>query len=476
MAAEADLTTRLRVMGLDEPTRTRLARLGPELRCGLEPALEGLYAHIRTTPELRRFFADDAAMDRARRLQLGHWQRLLEARFDTAYLASAHETGEAHWRIGFEPGAYMAGYGCLLAGLIRHLLENRARKPIWSARERERQALDLAADIAALLRAALLDMDLAITDYVRWFEDDRQRDARALQRALQELAAGKLDVTVDPELDRKTSFNATVARLRETITLAGDAARTIARGTAEIAAAADDLARRTEQQAASLEQTTTALDQLTRTVKDTARRTEAANARAAEGRQLCDTAETVIRETREAMDRIAASADEVAQVLGLIDGIAFQTNLLALNAGVEAARAGEAGRGFAVVATEVRQLAQRSAEAARHVKQLVERSTDHVARGRRQVDTTADALHRIVATLTDVATALHDIAAAARQQAAAVDDIHAAMNHLDQVTQQNAAMVQQTTAATASLADQANRLTHHIALFHLPPRTLPTAA
>jgi methyl-accepting chemotaxis protein len=238
-------------------------------------------------------------------------------------------------------------------------------------------------------------------------------------------------------------------------------------GAAEITRASDDLARRTEQQAASLEQTAAALDQITATVDKTAEGAKSARDLVAAARQDAEASGNVVSETVAAMAGIETSSREIGNIIGVIDEIAFQTNLLALNAGVEAARAGEAGRGFAVVATEVRALAQRSADAAREIKMLISTSGTQVGTGVKLVGDTGKALARIVEQVSRLNGLVMDIAASAQEQATALGQVNSAVNAMDQTTQQNAAMVEQSTAASHGLAREAEELAHLVGQFSI---------
>ena len=235
----------------------------------------------------------------------------------------------------------------------------------------------------------------------------------------------------------------------------------------EITGAADDLSRRTEQQAASLEETAAALDQITATVKKTSEGAVEATTAVASARTDADRGGEVVREAVSAMSRIESSADQIGQIIGVIDEIAFQTNLLALNAGVEAARAGDAGRGFAVVASEVRALAQRSAGAAKEIKALISASSREVGAGVALVGRTGEALDRIVGQVARVEELVREIAASAREQATGLNEVNAAVNQMDQVTQQNAAMVEQSTAASHALASECDALNQLVCGFRL---------
>jgi methyl-accepting chemotaxis protein len=236
-------------------------------------------------------------------------------------------------------------------------------------------------------------------------------------------------------------------------------------GTGEIIHAADDLSRRTEQQAASLEQTAAALDEITTTVRKTSDGAKHAQGVVSKTREDAQASGTVVQQAVAAMDSIKQSSNQITQIIGVIDEIAFQTNLLALNAGVEAARAGDAGRGFAVVASEVRALAQRSAEAAKEIKTLISASAQQVGSGVKLVGDTGEALGRIVSQVNEITAIVSAIAASAQEQATGLAEVNTAINQMDQVTQQNAAMVEQSTAASHTLAQETEELARLTATF-----------
>jgi methyl-accepting chemotaxis protein len=293
---------------------------------------------------------------------------------------------------------------------------------------------------------------------------------QALAAGLDRLASGDLAYRIDadfPGAYRKLQedFNAAMAKLEDTVRTISGATSTIQSGTGEISQAAQDLSLRTERQAATLEETAAALEEITVTVNKTAGGAAHAREAVSGAKANAEHSGQVVQRAVSAMTAIESSSREVMQITGVIDEIAFQTNLLALNAGVEAARAGEAGRGFAVVAAEVRSLAQRAAEAAKEIKALIAASTQQVSEGVSLVGETGKALERIVGQVLEINTIVTEIAASAQEQASGLAQVNKAVSEMDQVTQQNAAMVEQSTAASLALAQEATELGRLIGRF-----------
>ncbi|MFZ0268931.1 methyl-accepting chemotaxis protein [Caulobacter sp.] len=285
----------------------------------------------------------------------------------------------------------------------------------------------------------------------------------ALNEALGRLAAGdlthRITIPFSPKAESlKANFNTAAERVQDALRGISTAAAGIRAGSEEIASASDDLSRRTEQQAASLEETAAALEQITATVRKTATGANEVSGLVANARNGAEKSGHIVAQAVSAMTEIETSSNQVSQIIGVIDEIAFQTNLLALNAGVEAARAGDAGRGFAVVAQEVRALAQRSADAAKEIKALISTSTQQVGTGVSLVGQTGQALQAIVDQVASIDGLVKEIAASAQEQSTGLHQVNIAVNQMDQVVQQNAAMVEQATAATHSLKGEASEL------------------
>ena len=357
------------------------------------------------------------------------------------------------------------GSGEAVEGLLRvtapnggHALIEARLTPILDDKGQVRSILLLASDVTRRL-AETREAEA----HRRTLEDAQAKVVDSLRAALAQLSNGDLTATLGDRFDDRyeglrSDFNEATERLRSAMSDVVESSVAIRGEVGDISSAAENLSRRTEQQAATLEQTSAALDQMTASVKSTATVASHANSKVEEAKHNAETSGRVVREAVSAMGEIEHSSSKISRITSVIDEIAFQTNLLALNAGVEAARAGEAGRGFAVVASEVRDLAQRSSEAAREIAGLITDSSDQVKRGVSLVAEAGRSLSGIQTAVGEIHGLVSEIASSAMEQSNGIAELNTAVKHLDQVTQQNAAMFEETTAASQSLNRAAGSL------------------
>jgi len=386
----------------------------------------------------------------------------------------------AEW-LGF---AY-AGLGMALAGLALTVLviqvaKSRICNPYVNTvlRMEALAAGDVASPIAY---TGYADCVGRMTKAMSVFRDNLVREAGQAQqqlvvtelgKGLEQLAAGNLTYKIETAFSGdyeslRTSFNDAVTGLDESLCQVSGSAQSVNAGSNEIRVASEDLSRRTEQQAASLEETAAATNQVTAMVAESARNANEISQSIKAAHKDASDGGNVVREAVSAMDAIEKSSQEIGQIINVIDGIAFQTNLLALNAGVEAARAGEAGKGFAVVANEVRALAQRSADAAKDIKGLINTSSTQVHHGVGLVGETGKMLERIVSKISEINELIVVMAAGTEMEASNIQQVNGSISDMDKMTQQNAAMVEETTAAARNLAGEADRLAELLTRFEI---------
>ncbi|MFY2607229.1 methyl-accepting chemotaxis protein [Achromobacter ruhlandii] len=353
----------------------------------------------------------------------------------------------------------------------------------YEAYAREREDTLIVSAVAARQRAYLgIGILLGIT-LLLLFLGDRyvvrfvRQPLNDIKRHFQHIASGDLTAPIAPFGGNCVGqlipyLQEMQSSLVRTVHAVRDGVAEINTGSSEIAAGNQDLSSRTEQQAASLEETAASMEQLLSTVTSNADNARQANAMAAEASDVARRGGAAVQSAVATMREIAQDSGRIEDIVGVIDGIAFQTNILALNAAVEAARAGEQGKGFAVVAGEVRSLAQRSASAAKEIKQLLGASGATVQAGAAQVETAGRTMAEIQAAIERLTMLVGDIATASHEQVTGIDQVNTAVTQMDQVTQQNAALVEQAAAAAASLEAQAQRLQHSVSIFRLPASVL----
>ncbi len=356
----------------------------------------------------------------------------------------------------------------------------------WLDRTREVKVEQEIEDIVESVKIGRLDKRLSLADKQGFFAklsegineltDLIERAFKDIGSTMESMAEGDLTnrITTDYQgvyLNCKNDINATIDKLSEIFGQVSESASFINNSSQEIASGNNNLSQRAEQQAANLEQTAASMEELTSTVKNNADNAQQANLVANNARELAEKGGSVVTAAVAAMQEINQSSNKIADIIGVIDEIAFQTNLLALNASVEAARAGEQGRGFSVVATEVRNLAQRSATAARESKELIQTSVQKVRTGTEFVNETGKALSEIVAGVKKVGDIVAGIAAASVEQSAGIGQVNQAVAQMDEITQQNAALAEQASAASVSMSDLSTNMVELLAFFKLDKQT-----
>ena len=476
------LEQRLKFLELDDSARQRLAAAKPHVDRVIGPALDRFYTKVRATPEMARMFTGDAHMDAAKSRQAQHWGIITEGKYGDSYVKGITAVGHAHARIGLEPRWYIGGYALVL----EHLIEGIVSGYEEDIRKKRLATSDVAKQVSTVVKAALLDMDYAITVYLdtlaaeraaaeeekRKSDESRELALGELARTLELLSQGNLEARIPDDLPEQfqpmaEAYNTAVEELRKAMISTRQASERIFASSNDIANASAELSRRTMQQAASIEESSAALTELSESVRETSEGAEkAADAASAASKEAARSGE-IVKSAMQAMEEITQSSEKIGAIIDVIDNIAFQTSLLALNAGVEAARAGDAGRSFAVVAQEVRELAQRSARAAKEISQLIATSRSQVENGTQVVAGTAGALSKISGHIVDMNELVSHIAHSAREQSLGLTEITTAVNDIDHITQENAHMADQMTEQSQDLHIDANQLKDRMSQFYV---------
>jgi methyl-accepting chemotaxis protein len=489
-AKTRQLNERLQFVDLDAAQRTALKQAQPVISASLDTALDAFYRKAKANPETARFFNSEAHVQSAKGRQVKHWDLIASARFDAQYVDAVTTIGRTHARLGLEPRWYIGGYALIIEQIVKAVISKHLDGFLY-----RRKAEVLGTEISAIVKAAMVDMDYAISTYLEALQVEREKAETerqalgaqqeealaALDNSLNRLAHGDLTAVIDqalaPQFDGlKENFNAALAKLDGTLGQIVQAADEVANNSGELATSTDNMARRTEQQAASLEETAAAVEEITTISREAAHRAEDARRVVGNATEEARKSGAVVQQAVTAMSAIEDSSRKITQIIGVIDQISFQTNLLALNAGVEAARAGDAGKGFAVVAQEVRELAQKSAEAAKEIKSLIDKSFEDVLLGVSLVNRTGEALHQIGDQVIQINGNIDAIASSSREQAVGISEINTTVNAMDQMTQQNAAMVEETNAATHGLLRISSTLKELMGQFRTSANGHPRAA
>jgi methyl-accepting chemotaxis protein len=399
---------------------------------------------------------------------MAFWQRMNRGEYDAGVYRRVGKGGKEVWiQASYNPILDVAGKVCKVVKFAtdvtgQRLAQNEVEKLIKTA---------AAGDLSNRIDITHFEgADKALTASVNQLLDAVVTPLREAQMVLTALADCDLTRSMtgmyhgEFEL-MKSSLNGAVHKLTETITVVREAVESVTTGSEEISKGSEDLSQRTSEQAGSLEETSASMEQMTSTVKQNADNAKQANQLAIAARDTADKGGAVTKKAVDAMGEINKSSKKIADIITVIDEIAFQTNLLALNAAVEAARAGEHGRGFAVVASEVRNLAQRSATAAKEIKGLINESIQRVMDGSELVNQSGKTLEEIVNSVKRVTDIIAEISAASQEQASGIDQVNKAIMQMDVTTQQNAALVEQTTSASQTMTQQANSLLTHVSLF-----------
>jgi methyl-accepting chemotaxis protein len=429
-------------------------------------ALDRLYGHIGRDSAASSMFSSREARNRAANAQLVHWQHLFSGTFDAEQIARSEHIGRVHARIGLKPNYYIGGYALVLEEVIQQALSRGIH-----TRLNGRKLGNL---VATLVKTALLDMDSALAAYFKAEEEARNAVIDAVGEALSQIADGNMRAELNdlPETYQQIArdFHRMRHEMSNVLIEMADSAENIETGSSEISSAADDLASRTERTAEGITRTADVMRNVTGAVLDTASQVGEVSVTISDVTTQAEEGGVIVSSAITAMDKIKTSSEQIAQITEVIESIAFQTNLLALNAGVEAARAGEAGKGFAVVASEVGALAHRTTESAKSIKALIGKSSADVHEGVDLVGRTRVALEQIIAKVGGAKVQAGEITTRAEAQASSLQHVSEEIHRMDGATQQNAAMVEQSNAASRALLTEAGRLSAIVSRFSLERR------
>ncbi|EIE50403.1 methyl-accepting chemotaxis sensory transducer [Citreicella sp. 357] len=447
--------TQLARFGLNNAELKDLADAGRILVPQLDHVLDAFYDRTRAQPDAALFFKSDDSMNQARNAQKIHWTRMLNGDLNADYFASIERIGRVHAAINLPLELYMSSYAHATSDLLERFLSRVALKMIGPSGRRWRRMAGV------LSRAFALDIEQVTTVTFRVWGEEQQIALGHVSDGIDALARGDLSHVVpgpgesnyplvyDPVRQKLNGATRSLGNIVSTVSHSMTQMQNVV---GQVGQSAGELSRRTSSQAASLEETTAAMQMINESVRDSSQKTH-------ETRSFFDNSQREMKESAsqvetaaDVMTEIRRSSEKIAQIIGLIDDIAFQTNLLALNAGVEAARAGDAGRGFAVVAGEVRTLAANSSEAASQIRTLIQSSSEQVNDGAVLVERARGSLISVVDSFDTMFDVLNSITEGSSEQAKGLDEISQSIGDLDRITQSNAAMVEQTSDAVDTIA------------------------
>ena len=461
-----NVLTRLKFMGITERDQASLAEIAPMIAAMIGDGLDHFYAKARATPETAAFFRDEAHISKAKAAQDAHWMRIASGKFDDQFHSSVRRIGGVHARIGLEPRWYVGAYALVLEKLLLGVAK---RCSPWRRLLSRFRTPPASVASVAIVKAALLDLEMSVSIYFEQSQAERDQAIAKLGQALQALSEGDL-VTVLSGLPSnfatlEGSFNQTLSSMRDMIGGVTHSAEGIRTGSNEIAQASEDLARRTESNAASLEETSAALAQIDGRLRATAASSTKTVTRADQAITTVGGGRETAEQAVQAMTRVSDSAKGIDSVIEGLDKIAVQTRVLAMNAAVEAGRAGDAGRGFAVVADLVSALAMRAEEEAKRARDQLTLTQTDIVTAVQAVQKVDGALANISVDVGEVHTLLGTMSDDATAQSSAITQISAAIGAMDQATQQNAAMVEETSAAARNLIAEVTSLARQTAMF-----------
>ena len=448
-----------------------LTEAGKAVWKNIDGILDGFYDGLMARGETRAFFPTRELAAHAKAAQKAHWGRLLSGRFDQEYLDSAERVGRAHFRIQLPFELYLGGYARAGSAMIACVTKG----GLFSGRAATARA-------QVLMRAMLADCDVVIRAYFKAEGEDRAQALELLSGAIGQLEQGNLSNPIPAEgfPDKfealRASYNTLLSRWSGQIAQAAGHARAVDSQMAQTTRMANDLAERSQSQAATLEEAVASVSQIAAAAKEAASRLDAASSRSARNREAAEKGGSVVEQAIAAMQRIEESSEKISRIIEVIEDISFQTNRLALNAGVEAARAGEAGRGFAVVASEVRALAVRTSDSATEIKSLIAESSAQVQDGGELVRETGKSLEDIRNGASEVSGLMAEASAMISEQSVSLGEIDTSVAELGRTTQDTAQLAGDVYETTSRLAQDSAALKRSMDSFRVAPGSASEAA